>query len=328
MNLMLYVISFFIGGAGGWIITKWGIRLSLMDHPNKRSSHHQPTPKGGGIGILAAFLICSLYTKISYWFWFPALSISLLGLYTDRFEISPQLRLLIQFTAAFFIIIGIGGLDPGKPNDILLIIFFTIYIAGTGNFYNFMDGINGIAGITGIVGFGLLGGYAISAGENSQWVILAFVLVFACMGFLPFNIPGARVFMGDVGSILLGFVFACMVVAFTRTFSDFVILTCFMFPFYIDELVTMAERIIDKQSLTMPHRRHFYQVLANEAGIEHWKISLGYGISQMAAGLLIWFLILQDLFLGIAGVLCLIVVFFIINMKVKKHYSAWIKPEP
>ncbi len=252
----------------------------------------------------------------------------MLGLYTDRFEISPQRRLIIQFIAAFFIIIGFGRLDPGKPNDILLIIFFTIYVVGTGNFYNFMDGINGIAGITGVVGFGMVAFYAYRYGTEPALITLSIGISFACLGFLPFNMPKARVFMGDVGSILLGFVFACMVVAFTRTFPDFVILTCFMFPFYIDELVTMAERIIDKQSLTMPHRRHFYQVLANEAGIEHWKISLGYGISQLAAGLLIWFLILQDLFLGIAGVLCLIVVFFIINMKVKKHYSAWIKPEP
>jgi len=105
-----------------------------------------------------------------------------------------------------------------------------------------------------------------------------------CLGFLPFNITKAKVFIGDVGSILLGFVFAGMVVLLSKSFLDFVCLAAFLFPFYSDELTTMAVRIRDGENLLRPHRRHFYQVLANEKGISHWKISVGYGLLQLIVG--------------------------------------------
>ncbi len=130
------------------MISRWGIRLSLMNYPNARSSHNTITPKGGGIGILAAFLLCSLYTKISCWLWGPAAGVSILGLFADRFEILPQIRLLIQLIAGIITVLGIGRLHLTGIHDIVLILFFTFYIVGTGNYYNFMDGINGIAGIT------------------------------------------------------------------------------------------------------------------------------------------------------------------------------------
>ena len=316
IDIILYLISLTLGVAGGWIITKWGIRFSLMDYPNERSSHNIPTPKGGGIGILAAFLFCSLYTKISYWLWFPALNVSLLGLFSDRFEISPQPRLIIQFIAALITIIGIGRLGFYKINDILLIVFFTFYIVGTTNYYNFMDGIDGIAGITGIVGFGLIAFYTSSAGSDTYLVTLPITISIACLGFLPFNTPTARVFMGDVGSTLLGFVFAGMVVYLSKSFFDFVCLAGFLFPFYADELTTMIIRIRDGERLSQPHRRHLYQLLANEYGIQHWKVSFGYGFFQLFVGITV--LILKSagsmavlfalmLFLGIFTILSFII---------------------
>jgi len=285
IDFTLYLISLILGGAGGWIISRWGTNLSLMDHPNERGSHNKPTPKGGGIGILAAFLFCSLYTKISYWFWISAAGVSVVGLYTDRFEISPQLRLIIQFIAGIITVIGIERLDVNEINEILLIVFFTFYIVGTANYYNFMDGIDGIAGITGIVGFGLMAFYAASTGSDTYFVTLTISISIACLGFLPFNIPKARVFMGDVGSILLGFVFAGMVVYLSKSFLDFVCLAGFLFPFYADELTTMIIRIRDGEKLSKPHRRHLYQLLANEYSIRHWKVSFGYGLFQLFVGI-------------------------------------------
>jgi len=96
--------------------------------------------------------------------------------------------------------------------------------------------------------------------------------------------PKARVFIGDVGSILLGFVFAGMVIALSKGFLDFICFTSFLFPFYADEFTTMAVRIRDGENLMRAHRRHLYQVLANEKGISHWKISVGYGLLQLVVG--------------------------------------------
>jgi Fuc2NAc and GlcNAc transferase len=306
IDFALYFIPLVLGGFGGWMVSRWGTNLSLMDHPNERSSHKTVTPKGGGIGILAAFLFCSLYTKISYWLWFPALSVSLLGLFSDRFEISPQPRLIIQFVAGIITVLGIERFHVNEINEILLIVFFIFYIVGTANYYNFMDGIDGIAGITGIVGFGLMAIYTSSTGSEKYFVTLPITISIACLGFLPFNIPKAKVFMGDVGSILLGFVFAVMVAYLSKSFLDFVCLAGFLFPFYADELTTMIIRIKDGEKLSHPHRRHLYQLLANEYGIQHWKVSFGYGLLQLLIGISV--LILKSV--GSMAVISVLILYF------------------
>ena len=145
---MQYLISLFLGATGAFIVSKWAAWLGLIDEPNHRSSHSQPTPKGGGIGILAAFIVSALIVGLDWSFWMPMAIVSLIGLYDDKVHASPSFRLCAQFVAVLVIIQG---------SDIrtltLLIPFWAVFIVGTGNCYNFMDGINGIAGITGIIGF-------------------------------------------------------------------------------------------------------------------------------------------------------------------------------
>jgi len=115
------------------------------------------------------------------------------------------------------------------------------------------------------------------------------------------------VFMGDVGSVLLGFVFAALVVLISKSFLDFVCLASFLFPFYADELTTMAVRVKDGENLLKPHRRHLYQLLANEQSIPHWKISTGYGVSQLVVGLTVMLAKPH----GILVVLSLLVAYFV-----------------
>lgn len=289
--LMIYISSFVLGGAGAWLISRWGKALGLVDHPNERSSHAMPIPKGGGIGILVAFVLSSLILKVPASFWLPATFLALISLYGDRFGISPKFRLPVQFIAAVSFLFTAYSLLPA-PYSLLPTIFLAVFIVGTANFYNFMDGINGIAGITGVVGFGLLALSAFLSGINSSFVGLAICMSLSCLGFLPFNMPKAKVFMGDVGSILLGFVFAGMVIWLAKSLLDFICLVAFLFPFYADELTTMYVRLRDGENLTRPHRRHLYQVLANEKGFSHWKISVGYGMLQLIVGLSV--LLLRD----------------------------------
>ena len=167
---------------------------------------------------------------------------------------------------------------------ILLIIPYSIFVVGTANFFNFMDGINGIAAITGVVGFGLLSFYSITADLPLSHSVLSICIALSCLGFLPFNIPKARVFMGDVGSILLGFIFAAIVIWMSENILDFICLSSFLFMFYADELTTMLVRIKHGERLSKPHRKHLYQILANEYAAAHWKISLGYGFFQLIIG--------------------------------------------
>lgn len=281
-KFVLYTTCLILGGAGAWIIFLFAFRVGLVDHPNERSSHATPTPKGGGIGILAAFVLSSVTLNIPAGFWLPATILALISFYGDKFPISPRFRLPIQFIAALFLVqLSAFSLQPSAFS----LFFLAVFIVGTANFYNFMDGINGIAAVTGVVGFGLLALFAWLSGSAPSFIILAICISLSCLGFLPFNMPTARVFMGDVGSILLGFVFAAMVVYLSKSLIDFICLSAFLFPFYADELTTMYIRLRAGENLTRPHRRHLYQVLANERRIPHWKVSVGYGLFQLIVGI-------------------------------------------
>ena len=282
--LILYIASLVTGSAGAWLIVRWGSGFGLLDKANHRSSHKGVVPKGGGIGILAAFLLASWVLGLPVLFWVCAGLVSLLSFYGDCREISPKVRLSIQLLGSVGLLFGLFYWEGRGVSVYLLIPFFAVFVAGTANYYNFMDGINGIAGITGIVGFGLVAWFAALPGSPSSFLILAVCMSLACMGFLIFNIPKASVFMGDVGSILLGFVFAGLVVGLSYSLNDFVVLCAFLFPFYADELITVYARLRDGENLLKPHRRHLYQLLANEMRIDHWKVSAGYGVLQLMVG--------------------------------------------
>ena len=140
------------------------------------------------------------------------------------------------------------------------------------------------------MGVGVCGSLRALSGGPDSFIILAVCMGLACMGFLPFNMPKARVFMGDVGSVMLGFVYAGLVVGLSYSLNDFMVLCAFLFPFYADELTTLYVRIKGERHsrlmdrLMKPHRRHLYQLQANEMGVAHWKVSAGYGALQLMVG--------------------------------------------
>ena len=295
---LLFLTCTGLGFAGAWLIAGIPFREHLLDMPKERSSHTEPTPRGGGVGILAAFIVAGLTLRIPTTFLFAAILISAVSLYGDYFRISVKFRLLVQIISALIFLfpllpklsahydISTFGFAPFIFLLILPLIF--IFLIGTANFYNFMDGINGIAGLSGIIAFGLLGIYTLARVQTDAFQqslsFLSVCVALACLGYLPLNMFRARVFMGDVGSILLGFVFAALVVTLARNYLEMVCFAALLFPFYADELTTMAIRLQDKENLTKPHRRHLYQILANEHGIAHWKVTLLYGIIQLGIG--------------------------------------------
>lgn len=302
----LYIVSLFISIIGTWYVLCWGEKYGFTDLATKRSSHQGTVPKGGGIGILAAFIFVSLILKMPLLIWGSIALVSMLSLYGDKNNLSPKFRLLVHFIAGIGILIGVYfGVE--KPNFSYFSLFYLFYIVGTANYYNFMDGINGIAGITGIVAFGLIILFLFITKSNTILFPLAGCMVLSCLGFLPFNLPKASVFMGDVGSILLGFIYALFVVALSHSLSDFLVLCAFLFPFYADELTTMIVRLKNGDNLMQPHRKHMYQLLANEMGIAHWKISTGYGILQLLVGVSM-LIIMQR---GIVFLISLIFVYFV-----------------
>ncbi len=288
-NSILYIVCAALGAIGAFSIYRCGSHLGLVDQPNSRSSHSIPVPKGGGAGILAAFILTSLVYKINMSFWVPAVVISFISFFGDKYDIPPKLRLVFQFAASLVFIwplcVSYAACASCFFIPVVLGVVLCVFITGTANFYNFMDGINGIAGVTGIVGFSLLAVYAYQFNNDPLFCSVCICVTLACAGFLPFNMPKAKVFMGDVGSILLGFVFACIVIMMSKNVYDFICLSSFLFMFYADELTTMAIRIYDRERLTKAHRRHLYQHLANELGFPHWKVSVGFGLVQLIVGI-------------------------------------------
>jgi UDP-N-acetylmuramyl pentapeptide phosphotransferase/UDP-N-acetylglucosamine-1-phosphate transferase len=281
MPITIYCFSLLLGALGAFSIARMGFYFGLKDKPSERSSHSKTTPKGGGIGILVSFIVASFFFEADPFLVVSGSFISLISLLGDKFDLSPMVRLPAHFLAALLLLFFL--LPQPSINAFLLMpiaIFIVFYIVGTANFYNFMDGINGIAAITGIIGFGFLA-FAASSIGNELIRDLSICIALACIGFLPFNLPRAQVFMGDVGSILLGFLFSVFVLLLARNVLEFICFVAFLFPFYADELTTMAIRLRNGENLLKPHRRHFYQVMTNQAGLPHWQVAIGYGIFQL-----------------------------------------------
>ncbi|WP_321493125.1 UDP-N-acetylmuramyl pentapeptide phosphotransferase [uncultured Desulfobacter sp.] len=283
---ILVFLCFLLGLGGAWMLILFGEKMGMMDLPNHRSSHNRKVCKGAGIGILFAILVASLFLKIAFFLWLPALVISIASLWGgDRYKFTAKKRLFVHFCCSLCFLLFLS-----KPVNIvgpfcLLNIPLSIFIVGTSNFYNFMDGIDGIAGITGLVGFLLLAGYGKYIKVDANYITFCVCISASCIGFLSFNFPKARVFLGDIGSILIGFVFSCLTIFMTHSAIDFFIMAGFMFPFYVDELSTMIIRLKDKELLFKAHRRHIYQLMVNEMKAPHWIVSAGYGMFQVIVGL-------------------------------------------
>jgi Fuc2NAc and GlcNAc transferase len=284
--MLLYaLLSIFISAICSFVISKYGNKFAFIDKPNERSSHTTPTPRGGGIGMMLAFVVVGfLFTKN-----YAVVSVigcaGVLGLLDDRFTFPSKLRLIIQIILSILAIVFVSD-SPPTVSTIILFLFWIVFITGTTNFYNFMDGINGIAGLTGLVGFGLVAYFAFFIAGNKDITFMSIILSAACLGFLPFNFPKAKVFMGDVGSMFLGFAFAVFVVKLSTNLNVFLCLIMFIYLFYADAIVTFFCRLWKRENLLQSHRDHLYQYMCNELAIPHWKVSSLYATVQLILGVL------------------------------------------
>jgi UDP-GlcNAc:undecaprenyl-phosphate/decaprenyl-phosphate GlcNAc-1-phosphate transferase len=257
----------------------------LVDTPNERSSHKVPTPRGGGVGLVAGTLLGAA------WIASPTIEIlglasgalvaGLAGLLDDREAQGPLVKFGAQFLAAFVAmgcgltfervaLPGLGTVELGFAGSLVTLLWFI----GLTNAYNFMDGLDGLAGATGAVAAIFLGFALLLIGQTPlAWI--AFVLAAACLGFLAVNKPPARVFMGDVGSQFLGFAFAGLGVLASEaepTGLAFWLVPLALMHFLFDTLLTAARRAMAGENVLAAHRTHLYQRL-NQAGFSHGRVA-------------------------------------------------------
>lgn len=281
MDTALVLTGFFVGAAGAAFVSASGRRLAMYDEPSERSSHTMPTPRGGGIGIVLAFLIVGVSVTGAFFETIIGFGMGLLGFIEDSFSLSASLRLAFELLLSAVVVLPYMELSVYGA---ALFVFWTIFMAATANFYNFMDGINGIAGLTGATAFTLLSVFSFLTGADHAISILSLSIAAACIGFLPFNVPRARTFMGDAGSMFLGFLFALFAFRLTNGLNDLICMGMFLSLFYADAIVTLYLRFRMGERIASAHRSHLYQYLANELGYPHWAVSLIYCILQILIG--------------------------------------------
>jgi Fuc2NAc and GlcNAc transferase len=276
-GVLLGAIAALVVGMGvSWLISHYAGRLGLLDIPNARSSHRTPTPRGGGLGVIAGvlvgFVVMAFYgvyvsrdvaIVLAAW-----LLIAILGVVDDLRQIGIGYRLAMQAVVAIALVILIGGVNrlplpppADLPVGLLGLPLTVLWVVVVTNFYNFMDGIDGLAGgqaIASCVGIAL-----------ASWTLattdLAIVLAAASLGFLTQNFPRARIFLGDVGSTSIGFLLSVLPLLAPLADRSMALLAVAigLALFLLDPIETLFRLARGGRRLGVAHREHAYQHLAN-----------------------------------------------------------------
>jgi len=283
----LVLLSSALAWIAARLVLRHGLRWGLADVPNERSSHATPVPKGGGFGIpLAVAGAGVLFVPDRLWIIGPALFVALIAFHNDREEFSPGIRLLAEAVAAGAVAIPVWmtvGASLSLLPAVILGLGSMTYMIAQANFFNFMDGIDGLAAIEAVISFSLLGAFA-RLGGSADIALISAAVAAGNLGFLPFNFPRARVFMGDVGSLFSGFLFAALAIVLSASPKDFLVLSLFQGVFSIDCAVTIVRRAFRGENLARAHRRHLYQRLVDRKGWSHPKTALVFGGIQAVFG--------------------------------------------
>ncbi len=276
------------------VVVRAMINARVMDMPNDRSSHAVPTPRGGGLGIVVGFLlgIAVLYGFASFarladpYFRaviLASIAIAVVGFIDDLRDWPFIVKLAAQVAAALaavgsglfvevFRVPVIGAVDIGWPAGAAITVAWILFAT---NAMNFIDGLNGLAAGTALVACAFL---ALIAETQGGWFVYfaALLLAAGIAGFLPFNFPRARIFMGDVGSQFCGFVLAVLGVAACRFDSvemSFLLVPMLLSGVLYDVAFTLVRRALAGERLTQAHRGHLYQV-AQRAGMDARTVAL------------------------------------------------------
>ena len=287
-------------------------RRGVIDHPNSRSSHSHPTPRGGGIVLTtAALTACLLIGNFSGSEGWPFFVIGGIGFILagvswidDIRNLNPVIRLLAQgiavgLTLYFVPLPGpiFAGLFPPFFDVLLASVLWIWFI----NLFNFMDGIDGLAGVETITISA--GCFVISRklGLGEPQMVLSLCLGAAALGFLRWNWYPARIFLGDVGSVPLGYILGWMLLqlAASGAWIPAVILPLY---FFADATITLIRRLISREKFWQAHREHFYQ-RAVKSGLRHDQVSWMIGVANL---FLIMLAIVAARGLGIAALLAAI----------------------
>lgn len=249
-------------------------RLGMVDVPSHRSSHTSPVPRGGGVAVVVAVVVAVLLSAelsaASTAFLGAVVAFGVLGLIDDKVSLSATGRLTAQLVLACLAVAVLMSGVVGAPGRTIVergawaTVFVAVLVAYT-NAFNFMDGVNGISALNALVSGGYLAALALAEGLDGL-AIVAVVLAAAAAGFLPWNFPRARVFLGDVGAYALGAGLALVAVGLSWSGVAWWLCVAPFVVYLADTGVALVKRLAGRRPWREAHREHVYQQIFDAGG--------------------------------------------------------------
>lgn len=290
--LILVALTFLVSVLVTGGVRRYALKKSLIDIPNERSSHVVPTPRGGGLGFivgLAVSLSILPFFPVSdlspdYFLGLVLIPLAIIGFLDDRYNLPSSLRYTVQLSTAIIAVVHYGSFPQPWLDSLgtggalfamgLTAIGFTALI----NFYNFMDGLDGFITSVTAIQLGFIAFYL----NQPLW----YLLIASLLGFLCWNWPPAKIFMGDVGSTVLGAVIAVALIQVqdvTLAWSSLAI----TLPITADTIYTLIVRLTHRENIFQAHRTHIFQRL-QQSGWSHSQVTLTYSALTIAIAVLIF----------------------------------------
>ncbi|MCZ6804999.1 MAG: glycosyltransferase family 4 protein [Proteobacteria bacterium] len=280
-----------------FILTRFLIQFAkkknIIDVPNDRSSHDKPTPRGGGLSISLSILIYliviiiikeGLTTQNYSLLGIGAVIISIIGILDDVKNLSATIRAFLYLSTSSIFILLITKFTYISFQEIVFISVAILGITGLTNLYNFMDGADGIAGIQAIIA-ALPAGILFYVLNEYEFALLCFTLVASTTGFLIWNWPPARIFMGDVGSCALGFIFGGLIfITYLQKSISINIWLVLLSFFIVDATLTLIKRVINRERWYQAHRSHAFQRYL-QMGHSHTQLAITVSLFSV---LILW----------------------------------------
>lgn len=262
-------------------------KKNWVDIPNQRSSHAVTTPRGGGVVFVSLWLFSAIVGLFFYTqnivqimaLILGAIIVSMTAFYDDRVSLSAKYRILAYFIGALIVVIGLHGFAQLQLGSFILplgwfgSLLAILAIVWSINLFNFMDGIDGIAGVEALFVLGV-GGFFLWQAGGHDLAILAWTLIALVSGFLVWNKPPAKLFMGDVGSATLGFIIIGLALLGEKLYGVPLLLWLILYGvFWFDTTLTLMRRLYAGEKWYEAHRLHAYQRL-HQAGWSHARVLL------------------------------------------------------
>jgi Fuc2NAc and GlcNAc transferase len=274
------VAAALVSAAGTAVALAYARRRGLLDAPGRRRSHRVPTPRGGGVGLVVSILAVApwLGVEAARAAWAPIIAafvaVAAIGWLDDHRPLPARLRFVVHLLAA----VAVAGAALGAPGDAAAHVLFAVAVLAVAwsiNLHNFIDGIDGLLGLHAVAFCAVLGLWALHAGDR-ELALLSLCVAGAALGFLPFNLPRARIFMGDIGSGALGLAIGVLaLLAWRRGVLDPGALLLLASAPGIDATATLLSRMLRGRAWHRPHREHLYQWLVRR-GQPHARVALAY----------------------------------------------------